>query len=154
MGHFLNDLSQDVCSSPTKNQINSLGKLKNFTKDERGATTVEFVLWVPVFMLLLILTVDVSLAMYRYSNIYYVARLTARQVAVRQWSISEAIMNATAKTKFSGEEPIVSVLPSDDFSKVYVIIEVPINTVGIFSTSTISKDIKLVATASENIERM
>lgn len=153
MDHFLNDLSQGVCSSPTKNQINSLGKLKNFMKDEGGATTVEFVLWVPVFMLLLILTVDVSLAMYRYSNIYYVSRHTARQVAVRQWSISEAIMNATAKATFSGEAPMVSVLPSDDFSKVYVIIEVPINTVGIFSTSTISKDIKLVATAAENIER-
>lgn len=60
---------------------------------------------------------------------------------------------ATAKATFSGEAPMVSVLPSDDFSKVYVIIEVPINTVGIFSTSTISKDIKLVATAAENIER-
>ena len=153
MDYFLNDMWRSAYSAPTKNQINSLGKLKNFMKDEGGSTTVEFVLWVPVFMLLLILTVDVSLAMYRYSNIYYVARLTARQVAVRQWSISEAIINATAKATFSGEAPIVSVLPSDDFSKVYVIIEVPINTVGIFSTSTISKDIKLVATASENIER-
>ena len=154
MDRFQNDLSQGVCSSPTKNQINSLGKLKNFMKDERGATTVEFVLWVPVFMLFLILTVDVSLAMYRYSNIYYVARLTARQVAVRQWSISEAIINATAKATFSGEEPIVSVRPSADFSKVSVVIEVPINTVGIYTTLTISKDIKLVATASESIERM
>lgn len=154
MDHFLNDLSQGVCSSPTRNQINSLGKLKNFIKDEGGSTTVEFVLWVPVFMLFLILTVDVSLAMYRYSNIYYVARLTARQVAVRQWSISEAIINATAKATFSGEAPIVSVRPSDDFRQVNVVIEVPINTVGIFSTATISRDIKLVATATENVERM
>ena len=38
--------------------------------DESGATTVEFVLWVPVFMFILMITVDVSLLFLRQSNLW------------------------------------------------------------------------------------
>ena len=154
MDHFRNVSPRGVCSPPKKYQTKFLGKFKKFIKDDAGSTTAEFVLWVPVFMLFLILTADVSLALYRYSNIYYVARHTARQVAVRQWSFSEAITKATARTTFSGVKPIISVRPSDDFKAVIVVIEVPVNTIGVYPNITISKDTKLVAIATENIERM
>jgi len=154
MDHFRNTLSQCVSSPPKKCQLNFPGNLSNFIKDEGGSTTAEFVLWVPVFMLFFILTADVSMALFRYSNVYYVARHTARQVAIRQWTIPEAISYATERATYSGVKPIISVRPSDDFQAVNVFIEVPINTVGIYPTLTIGKDIKLVATATENIEWM
>lgn len=154
MEHFRSVLSQDVSLPRKKCQVNFRGNLKKFVKDDGGSTTAEFVLWVPVFMLFLILTADVSMALFRYSNIYYVSRLTARQVAIRQWTIAEAISYATERTSFSGVKPIISVSSSEDFKAVNVFIEVPINTIGIYPTLTIGKDIKLVATASENFERM
>lgn len=152
MDYFLNDFSRSAHFALTKSQIILSEKLKCFFEDECGNTTVEFVLWVPVFMLILILTADVSLSLYRYSNIYYVARNTARQVAIHRWSLSEAVAKATEKTTFSSNQPIVSINPSDDFSRVNVVIEVPINTVGVFGTLSLDKDIKLVATSSANFE--
>lgn len=154
MDHFRNALSQGVSSPTRKRQANFPGNLSKFIEDEGGSTTAEFVLWVPVFMLFLILTADVSMALFRYSNIYYVSRHTARQVAIQQWSISEAITKATARTTFSGVEPNISIRPSDDFRSVIVAIEVPVNTIGVYPAMTISKDTKLVAIATENFERM
>lgn len=154
MVHFRSVSPKCVRSQQKKYQTKYLGNFKQFIKDESGSTTAEFVLWVPIFMLILILTADVSMALFRYSNVYYVARHTARQVAIKQWSITEAVSYATERTTFSGVKPKISVLPVNEYKAINVIIEVPVNTIGIYPTLTIGKDIKLGATATEYYERM
>lgn len=49
---------------------------------EDGAATVEFVLWVPIFMLILGFVVDVTTVMFQQSRHYDIARDASRQVAL------------------------------------------------------------------------
>lgn len=57
------------------------GKFGSFFRRERGGVTVEFVLWVPVFFSLVLLSADASLLFLRQSNFWTVSRDTARIVA-------------------------------------------------------------------------
>jgi len=105
--------------------------IRNFG-DESGATTVEFVLWVPVFMLILMLTVDVSLLFLRQSNLWQVARDTARQVSIGQLTAAEADTYATNKGSFGGDVPDVTVNVDVPLQSVRVDISVPMSNVGVF----------------------
>lgn len=57
------------------------GIFRSFLARERGGVTVEFVLWVPVFFSLVLLSADASLLFLRQSNFWTVSRDTARIVA-------------------------------------------------------------------------
>lgn len=109
-----------------------LRKLIREFNDESGATTVEFVLWVPVFMLILMLTVDVSLLFLRQSNLWQVARDTARQVSIRQLTQIEADTYATQNATFGGDVPDVTVNVDNAAQTVNVQISVPMANVGVF----------------------
>jgi Flp pilus assembly protein TadG len=52
-----------------------------FARDEDGSTTVEFVLWVPVFLAFMLLVADVSLAFMRQASLLDVSREAAQFVA-------------------------------------------------------------------------
>jgi len=105
--------------------------IRNFG-DESGATTVEFVLWVPVFMLILMLTVDVSLLFLRQSNLWQVARDTARQVSIGQKDAVTGHTYATDKGTFGGDIPDVVVDVDTNLRMVRVDISVPMSNVGVF----------------------
>ena len=64
--------------------------LKRFSKDESGAVTVEFVLWVPVFVLIMIVTVDASILLTSQANLWSIARDTSRLMAVGLYSDGDA----------------------------------------------------------------
>ena len=106
--------------------------------DESGATTVEFVLWVPVFMFILMITVDVSLLFLRQSNLWQVARDTARQVSIRHWGANNAIVvteaeaYAVANGTFSGDVPTAKVVITEGTQRVQVQLAVPMSEVGVF----------------------
>jgi Flp pilus assembly protein TadG len=55
--------------------------LRSFRRDERGSTTIEFVLWVPLLLTLLLFATDVTLAFMRQSQVWQVSRETARIVS-------------------------------------------------------------------------
>ena len=55
--------------------------LRSFRRDERGSTTIEFVLWVPLLFALLLFATDVTLAFMRQSHAWQVSRETARIVS-------------------------------------------------------------------------
>jgi Flp pilus assembly protein TadG len=57
------------------------GDLGSFRRDETGSTTVEFVLWVPLLVALLLFATDVTLAFMRQSQVWQVSRETARIVS-------------------------------------------------------------------------
>lgn len=120
----------------THQKRNFAKRLKQLIRDfgdESGATTVEFVLWVPVFMLILMLTVDVSLLFLRQSNMWQVARDTARQVSIGQLTTkAKAEEYAELKGTFGGDTPAADVEIDTTYRWVRVNISVPMREVGVF----------------------
>lgn len=55
--------------------------MRRFARATDGGVTVEFVLWLPVFLAVLMLATDASLLFLRQSNFWSAARETARIVA-------------------------------------------------------------------------
>ena len=64
--------------------------ISEFRSDDSGAVTVEFVLWVPVFMTILWLVADASLLFFSNTKMWRVASDTTRQVAVGALDTAEA----------------------------------------------------------------
>lgn len=102
--------------------------------DDSGATTVEFVLWVPVFMFILMMTVDVSLLFLRQSNLWYVARDGARQASLRLIEDTEVLKDyVETQGTFGGDRPIATDTIIDTTAgTVRVVLRVPMADVGIF----------------------
>lgn len=129
-----------------------MNALRNF-RDDSGSTTVEFVLWVPVFLVILALTVDVSLMFLRQSNIWQVARDTARIYSIRQLNEAQAEAYATAHATLGGDVPTVDVIP-DAVGDAYVqvLISVPISDVGLFGILNIGAGSDLIAVVTHRME--
>lgn len=107
--------------------------IRNFS-DDSGATTVEFVLWVPVFMFILMITVDVSLLFLRQSNLWYVARDAARQASLHRFDNVDALKDyAMARGTFGGDIPSAegTFINTTD-GTVGVMLSVKMDEVGIF----------------------
>jgi len=51
-----------------------------FTRDSRGAVTVEFVLWIPIIMALLVTAIDATTLYITHTEMWNVARDTARRM--------------------------------------------------------------------------
>ncbi|MCK4861478.1 MAG: pilus assembly protein [Rhodobacteraceae bacterium] len=115
--------------------------IRNF-RDDSGATTVEFVLWVPVFMFILMITVDVSLLFLRQSNLWYVARDGARQASLRLITDDATLRNfVETRGTFGGDRPtaVDATAPASEnthidtgLQTVTVVLRVPMVDVGIF----------------------
>ena len=125
--------------------------LQNF-RDDSGSTTVEFVLWVPVFLVILALTVDVSLMFLRQSNIWQVARDTARIYSIRQLNEADAETYAIAHATLGGDVPTVDVIPHLSDEYVQVFISVPISDVGLFGILNIGAGSDLIAVVTHRME--
>lgn len=82
---------------------------QRFIKDENGAATVEFMLWVPVFTALMTGAVDVGTIFSHKSNYWSTARDAARQVARHAMTSSEAEAYAETHATFKGVTPQVTV---------------------------------------------
>jgi Flp pilus assembly protein TadG len=78
-----------------------------FLGDEQGAVTIEFVLWVPVFVSMLVFVTDASIIYLTHSEMWNVARDTTRRMTTRQFTtVSEARDHAAAHL-FLGERTYV-----------------------------------------------
>ncbi len=55
-----------------------------FLRDETGAVTIEFVLWVPIFVGLLVFVTDASIIYLTHSEMWNVARDTTRRMTTEQ----------------------------------------------------------------------
>lgn len=54
--------------------------LQKFLRDDRGTATIEFVIWIPIFVALLIIVVDLSMVHLAHTEMWNVARDTARRM--------------------------------------------------------------------------
>ena len=121
-------------------------------RDDSGSTTVEFVLWVPVFLVILGLIVDVSLMFLRQSNLWQVARDTARIYSIRQMDAEEAQTYAINHATMGSTPPTVAVIPDPTNQYVTVRISVPISSVGVFGIMNIGAGNDLVAVVTHRME--
>jgi Flp pilus assembly protein TadG len=65
-------------------------KTLQFLRDERGSATIEFVLWVPVFGVLLIATTDASILYLHHTEMWNVSRDVVRRVSVGDMTEAQA----------------------------------------------------------------
>ncbi len=66
------------------------GALSRLLRDERGTATIEFVLWVPIFAVILLAAVDATVLYLHHTEMWNVARDVGRSVAVGQITEDEA----------------------------------------------------------------
>jgi Flp pilus assembly protein TadG len=87
-----------------------------FLRDQSGGVTVEFVIWLPAFLLVLMLAVDVSLVFLAQSRLWSVAGDTARRMSIGTLGETAAeAFAASAATFRDGRQPEVEaeVSPSE-----------------------------------------
>ncbi len=89
-------------------------QLRFFGRDVRGGVTVEFVLWVPIFIGIILLAADASVAFTRQSTMLDVSQNTARILARHGMTIDEALVYASAQSEFAGHKPAVDIQLSDN----------------------------------------
>ena len=62
-----------------------------FLRDEQGSATIEFVLWVPVFVILLVAATDATILYLHHTEMWNVSRDVARRVAVGDLTEADAV---------------------------------------------------------------
>ena len=62
-----------------------------FLRDEHGSATIEFVLWVPVFVVILVAATDATVLYLHHTEMWNVSRDVARRVAVGDMSEAQAV---------------------------------------------------------------
>ena len=65
-------------------------KASQFLRDERGSATIEFVLWVPVFVIILVAATDATVLYLHHTEMWNVSRDVARRVAVGDMTETDA----------------------------------------------------------------
>lgn len=66
--------------------------LKRLRRDQKGSSSIEFVLWMPVFAVLLMMTVDASFLYMNMTKMENAARDGARRVATGQFNTNEIVL--------------------------------------------------------------
>ena len=89
-------------------------KTSRFLRDERGSATIEFVLWVPVFVIILVAATDATVLYLHHTEMWNVSRDVARRVAGND--LSEAAAAATMQNEmflYSSEYTVATSNPTD-----------------------------------------
>lgn len=77
-------------------------------KDESGSATVEFALWIPFFVFILMMIIDASMLLFKQADLWKVASDTSRRVAVGEIVLAEAPAYARSRAA-TGETFTVNV---------------------------------------------
>ncbi|QHQ33758.1 TadE/TadG family type IV pilus assembly protein [Algicella marina] len=99
-------------------------------RNEGGNASVEFVLWVPVFLLVLSVIVDASFIFLNHANMWSVTRDTARRVSMHQMTASEAQAHVESSLATMGDR--VSASADDSGLDIWVEVSVPMEDVDLF----------------------
>lgn len=75
---------------------------QRFRADERGSSSIEFLLWIPVMVMMLTMTTDATLLMYKQQDMYNAARDAARQVALGQRTDAQARNSLATRVDIDG----------------------------------------------------
>ena len=99
-------------------------KASPIVNDDRGATTIEFVMWVPVFVILLVATTDATILYLTHTEMWNVSRDIARRVAVGDISSADAVNVAQQELLLYGRTYSVGISPDNQLD---VVVEITTN---------------------------
>lgn len=88
-------------------------RIDRFLRDEHGAVTIEFILWIPVIMALLAIVIDATIIYITHADMWTAARDTARRMVTGSL-LSEADAEAYAAQAVSLREGPYSVRATYD----------------------------------------
>jgi hypothetical protein len=94
-----------------------------FLGDETGAVTIEFILWVPIFVGLLVFVTDASIIYLTHSEMWSVARDTTRRMTTRQFTTPAQARDYAAAHLFLGQRTYVI---DPDFTKADMSVKIAI----------------------------
>lgn len=124
--------------------LNTLNeKLRCFGADENGGVTIEFLLWMPLMVMMLTMTTDATLLMHEQQNMYNAARDAARQVALGQKTDEEAQIGLASRLGIDGS--VVTVAQANGF--VTATVSAPSSEIvkisGFFVDATLSAEVSM-----------
>lgn len=118
---------------PTRTGRTAGSPLAAFLRNEKGSFAIEFAIWVPLVMALLLATVDISVSFFGYARMWDVARDTARRAATGQLAAAEAEAHAAAQLNpawrcdvsvdDSGREDVVVTISSSNLGPVFGVLD-------------------------------
>ncbi|NOX41127.1 MAG: pilus assembly protein [Alphaproteobacteria bacterium] len=88
--------------------------LRRFAKNDEGNATVEFVLWLPLIMGIIVGAFDLNIVLMTQSNMWTVARDTARRVAIGELDASTGQAYALSKLNYMNFEYGVDITVGDN----------------------------------------
>ena len=106
-----------------------MASLRRFIRDERGTASLEFVLWVPLYVILLLAVTDASILYLTHTEMWNAARDTARRISVGALTAADAPNRAKEKLLLSGRTYTVA---ASDAGPVIVEISVNVGDASIF----------------------
>ncbi len=102
-----------------------------FLRDEKAAVTIEFVLWVPIFVGLLVLVTDASIIYLTHSEMWNVARDTTRRMTTEQITTTAEARDYAAAHLFLGGRTYV-IDPDFDSADMNITIAIGLDDAAIF----------------------
>jgi Flp pilus assembly protein TadG len=96
-------------------RLSQHNRFQRFLVDEGGTATVEFVILVPLFTMLLLLVVDASLLFLRHTSLMNISRDTARIVSRYAMTPVEAKAYAEASASTPASAAIAEVILENDY---------------------------------------
>ncbi len=103
--------------------------LRRFIRDQTGTATIEFVLWVPVYVILLVAVTDASILYLTHTEMWNAARDTARRISVGAINAAGAPDHAAKNLLLSGR---TYTLAASDAGPVIVEISVNVGDASVF----------------------
>lgn len=95
-------------------------RLLDFLRDEDGSHTVEFVIWVPLFVFFLAATIDASVLYLTHTEMWNVARDAARRMSTRQFNEEEAARHARDELLMGGRQYYINASMQDEEATVVI----------------------------------
>jgi Flp pilus assembly protein TadG len=126
-----------------------VGSVKSFLHGSSAGVTVEFVLWVPVFMTGLAIVVDSTLMFVEQAHMIRVASETSRLLAVG--GITAADAEAYAQLR-AFDDHVYSVLVTTDGTDVTTLISVPFADVGVTGVMNLAPGSTISVQVTQRLE--
>lgn len=124
--------------------------VKRFREDENGAISVEFVLWMPVFLLVLMLITDATLVFSAEARLWSVTRDAARQMSIYQ--IDETSVEDYVAENAVGLNGDLTVTASATGPDIWVQVTMPIEDVSLFGVFSSLRDPIIAARVTQRTE--
>ncbi len=114
------------------NEVDPLRRVCVFLGDDKGSESIQLVLWVPLFVFLLVIVTDASILYLNHTEMWNVARDTARRMAAGQLTSAADAESYAAGQLTMHDNPYQVTATHDPIASMEVVISVGIADAMIF----------------------